>query len=128
MRHPFRQPIRLRYLIWAIDVGAQALQRWKRVNCEEFSESSPCTFEIKIEDFEAKDFFRSEVIGDRSLRYLRRFYYVVDTRASKPALVHDAKPLGQYLCAVRRLTHGFNMYVRIRIVKKPCIRLLPLML
>jgi hypothetical protein len=41
--------------------------------------------------------------------------------------MHDAKTLSQYFVAVRRLTHECSMYARITNVKKPWIRLLPLM-
>ena len=85
-----------------------------------------CAFEIKIKDFKAKGFFRNEVIGERSLRHLRRFNYVADARAREPALVHDAKAFSQYFFAVRGFTHECNMYVRITNVKIPWIRLLPL--
>jgi hypothetical protein len=75
---------------------------------------------IELKDFEAKGFFRNEVIGERSLRHLRRFNYIADARAREPALVHNAKALSQYFFAVRRFTHEPNMYVRITNVKKPC--------
>ena len=61
--------------------------------------------EIKIKDFEAKGFFRGEVIGERPLRHLRRFNDVADARAREPALVHYAKALSQYFFTVRRLAH-----------------------
>ena len=67
------------------------------------------------------------MIGERPLRYLRRFNYVAHASAREPALVHDAKSLPQYLFAVRRLTHERNMYVRITNVKRAWIKLLPLM-
>jgi hypothetical protein len=71
-----------------------------------------CAFEIKIKDFEAKGFFRSEVISERSLRHLHRFNYVADARARKSALVHDAKALRQYFFTVRRLTSYVRSYYK----------------
>jgi hypothetical protein len=64
-----------------------------------------CAFEIKIKDFETKGFFRSEVIGERSLRHLGRLNYVADARARESALVHDSEALSQYFVAIRRLAH-----------------------
>src|SRR5207244_10836255 len=83
----------------------QAVRRRKRLIAKSLMDHRARAFEIKIKDFEAKGFFRSEVIGERSLRHLRGFNYVADARAREPALVHDAKALVQYFFAVRRLTH-----------------------
>ena len=86
-----------------------------------------CAFEIKIKYFEAKGFFRSEVIGKRSLWHLRGCNYVADACAREAALMDDAKALGQYFFAVRRFTHEFNMYVRITKSRNLGLRLSPLM-
>ena len=77
-----------------------------------------CAFEIKIKYFEAKGFFRSEVIGKRSLWHLRGSNYVADACAREAALMDDAKALGQYFFAIRQFTHKSNMYVRITRVKE----------
>jgi hypothetical protein len=111
--------IALKIIDLRIDEGAQALRRWNRLVAKSLMDHRACAFEIEIKDFEAKSFFRNEVIGKRSLRDLRRFNYVADARASEPALVHDAKARRQYFLPVRRLTHKRNMYVRITNVKKP---------
>jgi hypothetical protein len=74
---------------------------------------------VEIEYFKAKGFFRSEVIGKRPLRHSRSLDYVANARAPKPPLVHDAETFGQYLVAIRRLTHiNRNMYVRIETINQ----------
>src|SRR6202165_1843672 len=110
-----------------IDEGAQALKGRKRAIAKSSLNHRAGVLEIEIEYFKAESFFGSEVVGERPLRHLRRLNYVADARAREPALVHDAKALSQYFFAVRRLTHECNMYVRIKNVKKPWTRLLPLM-
>jgi hypothetical protein len=97
--------VALKIVDLCIDEGAQALKRRKRLVAKSLMDERACTVEIKIKDFEAKGFFRSEVIGERSLRHLRRFNYVSDARTREPALVDDAKALSQYFFAVRRFAH-----------------------
>jgi hypothetical protein len=67
--------IALKIVDLCIDKGADALRRRKRVIAKSLIYHRACAFEIKIKDFEAKGFFRSEVIGERALRHLRRFNY-----------------------------------------------------
>ena len=52
-------------------------------------------FEIEIKYFKAEGFFRSEVIGEGSLRHSRSLDDVANARAAKPPLVHDTQTFGQ---------------------------------
>jgi hypothetical protein len=106
----------------SIDEGAQALKRRKCLVAKRLLDHLACAGEIKIKYFEAKGFFRSEVIGKRPLWHLRRSNYVADACAREAALMDDAKALGQYFFAVRRFTHRHNMYVRITRVKESWVQ------
>jgi hypothetical protein len=88
-----------------IDVGAQALERRKRVVAKSPLDRRADVFEISIEYFKAKRFFRNEVIGEGSLRHSRGFNYVANAGAAESVLVHDAKTFGQDFFAVGRLGH-----------------------
>jgi hypothetical protein len=127
MRHPFRQTDPIEILDLCIYEGAKALERRKRVVAKGPLDHRSDVLEIEIEYFKTEGFFGNEVIGERPLRHSCSSNYVTDTRAREPAFLHDAQALSQYSFAVRRLTHECNMYVRITNVKKPWIRLLPLM-
>ncbi|MGA7762371.1 MAG: hypothetical protein WCA59_11530 [Candidatus Binataceae bacterium] len=88
-----------------IDEGALALKRRKRVIAKSSLNHRADVFEIEIEYFKAEGCFRSEVIGKRPLRHSRSLDDVAHARAPEPARLHDAKTLGQYFLAVRRLGH-----------------------
>jgi hypothetical protein len=96
-----------------IDVGAKTHQRRKRVVAKSPLNCRADVLEIEIEYFKAEGFFRSEVIGKRSLWHSRSRDDVADARTRVPALMHDAETLAQYFFPMRRLAHHSNMYVRI---------------
>jgi hypothetical protein len=92
-----------------IDIGAQALERRQRVVAKRLLDRRADVLEIEIEYFKTEGFFRNEVIGEGSLRHSRRFNYVANARATKPALMHDAEAFGQYFLAMRRFGHQLQI-------------------
>ncbi len=88
-----------------IDVGAQALKRRQRGIAKSPLDRRAYVFEIEVEYLKTESFFRSEVIGERSLRHSCSLDDVANARTSEPALMDDAETFGQYFLAMRRLSH-----------------------